>query len=162
MEKKKAIVIDIDDCWMDSRLWISKAPIGSRNEEEWDLFYKKVYLCKPNKSFIRDVINFIFETNVFPIFVTSRSERVLKDTIFQIQNNSSLVVGDTCELYMRTPFNDFRSSEKVKKDILIKLMDRYDIAYAIDDTEINLEMFKSLGIKTVIRYKINGDDYERV
>lgn len=162
MEKKKAIIIDIDDCWMDSRLWIAKAPIGSKDENDWDVFYKKVYLCKPNKSFIRDVMNFISETGVFPIFVTSRSGRVVKDTIFQIQNNSSLIVGDTCELYMRNSFNDYRSSDKVKKDILLKLMDTYDIAYAIDDTDKNLEMFKSLGVNTVIRYKINGDDYERV
>jgi hypothetical protein len=159
---KKAILIDIDDCWMDSRLWISKAPLGSKNEEDWDLFYKRVCLCKPNKPFIRDVTALIAEMNLYPIFLTSRSNKVERDTIFQIQNNSSLIVDTNCSLYMRHKKNDYRSSEKVKKDILVKLMKNYEVVYAIDDTPDNLQMYKDMGIETVIRYNITSHDYERL
>ena len=53
---KNAIIIDIDNCWMDSRLWLTNAPMWSKNEEDWEMFYRKVYLCKPNKLFINDIM----------------------------------------------------------------------------------------------------------
>ena len=159
----KVIVIDIDNCWMDSRLWIEKAPIGSKREEDWDLFYKRVYLCRPNKSFIKDVISLIAETKLFPIFVTSRSDRIRKSTIFQIQNNSSLVVDKTCLLYMRNDdIKDYRSSDVIKRDIITEIMSNNEIVYAIDDMENNLKIFKELGVDTVIKYNIETHDYERI
>ena len=159
---KKAIIIDIDNCWMDSRLWISKAPMGSKDEREWDIFYKKVYLCSPNKAFINDVITLISEMDLYPIFVTSRSENVKMSTIHQIQSNSSLVVDETCLLYMRKKNIDYRSSDKVKKDIVSSLMDEYEVVYCIDDDDKNLEVFKELNIPTVIKYNISKHDYERI
>ena len=159
----KVIVIDIDNCWMDSRLWLEKIPMGSKNEEDWDLFYKRVYLCRPNKSFIKDVLVLIKEANLFPIFVTSRSDKIKKSTIFQIQNNSSLVVDDTCLLYMRDSKNKvYKSSDKIKKDIIKKIMSEHEILYAIDDMDNNLKVYKELGIETVIKYNIETHDYERI
>ena len=159
---KNAIIIDIDNCWMDSRLWLTNVPLWSENEDDWELFYRRVYLCKPNKLFINDIMTMIADMNVFPIFVTSRSGQVRKSTIFQIQNNSSLVVDETCGLYMRKSLEDYRSSDKVKKDITLELMKEYNILYAIDDDMKNLKMFKELGIPSVIRYDISSNDYERL
>lgn len=160
--KKSAIVIDIDNCWMDSRLWLSNVPMWSKNEADWEIFYRKVYLCKPNKPFINDIMTMIIDREVYPIFVTSRSEQVKKSTIFQIQNNSSLIINETCSLYMRRANIDYRSSDAVKRDILQELMNEYNILYVIDDDMKNLKMFKELGIPTVIRYDINSNDYERL
>lgn len=158
----KAIVIDIDNCWMDSRLWLLEVPLGSKDERVWDTFYKKVYLCKPNIPFIQDVTTLISEMNLFPIFVTSRSEYIKSSTILQIERSSSLKVGETCSLYMRKKDIDYRSSDKVKRDIIKKLMNDYEIMYCIDDDDKNLSMFKELNIDTVIRYDIDKHDYERV
>lgn len=159
----KVIVIDIDNCWMDSRLWLEKAPVKSKKEEDWDLFYKRVYLCRPNKSFISDVMSLIREANLFPIFVTSRTDKIRKSTIFQIQNNSSLVVNDTCLLYMRDGTEKtYRSSDKIKKEIIKKIMSEHEIVYAIDDVDKNLKMYKEMGVDTVIKYNIETHDYERI
>jgi heat shock protein HspQ len=159
---KKAIIIDIDNCWMDSRLWISKAPMESKDERDWDIFYKKVHLCAPNKAFISDVITLISEMDLYPIFVTSRSENVKMPTIHQIQSNSSLIVGKSCLLYMRKKNIDYRSSDKVKKDIVSSLMDEYEVVYCIDDDDKNLKVFKELNIPMVIKYNISKHDYERI
>lgn len=159
----KVIVIDIDNCWMDSRLWLEKVPVKSKNEDDWDLFYKRVYLCRPNKSFISDVMSLIREANLFPIFVTSRTDKIRKSTIFQIQNNSSLVVDDTCLLYMRDGTEKtYRSSDKIKKEIIKKIMLEHEIVYAIDDDDKNLKMYKEIGVDTVIKYNIEKHDYERI
>lgn len=159
---KKVIVIDIDNCWMDSRLWLTKAPYGSKKEEDWDAFYKIVYLCKPNKPFIQDVMTLISDMDLYPVFVTSRSENIKKSTIFQIERYSSLKVDETCTLYMRKKNTDYRKSDKVKRDIVKKLMKDYEVVYCIDDDDSNLAMFKELNIDTVIRYNIDKHDYERV
>lgn len=158
---KDAIIIDIDNCWLDSRLWIKQAPISSKNEEDWKEFYKLVYLCKANKSFIRDVISLIEDLKLYPVFITSRSDFVMGSTKFQIENNSSLIVGDTCALYMRTREHMYAKSGFVKDSILRKLKETYNFLYAIDDTPENLEVFKEHGVKTVVRYSIETHDYEK-
>ena len=63
---------------------------------------------------------------------------------------------------MRKANVDYRSSDAVKRDILQELMNDYTILYAIDDDMKNLEMYKELGIPTVIKYDINSNDYERL
>lgn len=159
---KKAFIIDIDNCWLDSRLWISKAPHGSKNEEDWNLFYKRIYFCKPNFEFINDILKIIEEKKLFPIFVSSRSGSVTTQTILQIQKNSSLIVGKTCALYMRPSKNDYRSSAAVKKDLLMDIIKEYEIEFVIDDTISNLLMFKECGISNVIHYDIETHDYNKI
>lgn len=160
---KRAIIIDMDNCWMDSRKWLERSPlIQSRDKMSWDNFYKLIHLCKPNKRFITDILSLIDETKVFPVFITSRSDDVYKASLFQIENNSSLKVGETCELYMRTKEHGYAKSAVVKKDIINSLLNEYSFVYAIDDSDDNLKTFKELGIETVIRYVIDTHDYERL
>lgn len=158
---KDAIIIDVDNCWLDSRPWIKYAPFSSKNEEDWNVFYKKVYLCKPNKSFITEIMSLIEELKLYPVFITSRSDRVMDSTKFQIENNSSLIVGDTCALYMRTKEHKYAKSGEVKDVILNQVKGTYNFLYAVDDTLENLEVFKAHGVKTVIRYSIETHDYEK-
>lgn len=158
----KAFIIDIDNCWMDSRLWLSKVPYGSEKESDWESFYRRVFLCKPNKPFIDDILEVIEKTNLYPLFVTSRSGSVVTQTILQIQKHSPLKVGYTCGLYMRPSKNDYRSSEKVKKSILLNLMKEYEIIYAIDDTHENLTMYKECGVPHVLHYDIETHDYTEI
>lgn len=158
---KDAIIIDIDNCWLDSRPWIKQAPISSKNEEDWKKFYKLVYLCKANKLFIRDVMSLIEDLKLYPVFITSRSDSIMDSTKFQIENNSSLVVGDTCALYMRTKEHMYAKSGDVKDSILKNLKGMYNFLYAIDDTLENLQVFKAYGVKTVVRYSIEMHDYEK-
>lgn len=156
-----AILIDIDNCWMDSRIWLSKRP-ANLEKQGWDLFNKRVYLCKPNKSFIKDVISLIKDSNLFPIFITARSEKIRKSTIFQIQNNSSLIVDVNCLLYMRSKDEDSIHSDTIKYNIIKNNLNNYTITYAIDDEDNNLTIYKKLGINTVIKYNIEKHDYERI
>ena len=158
---KDAIIIDIDNCWLDSRPWIKHAPFSSKKEDDWDKFYKLVYLCKANKTFIRDAMSLIEDLKLYPVFITSRSDSVVDSTKFQIENNSSLIVGDTCALYMRTKEHKYAKSGDVKDSILRKLKGTYNFLYAIDDTPENLEVFKEHGVKSVIRYSIETHDYEK-
>ena len=159
---KDAIIIDIDNCWLDSRPWIKYVPFSSKNEEDWNAFYKKVYLCKPNKSFITEIMSLIEELKLYPVFITSRSDRVMDSTKFQIENNSSLIVGETCDLFMRTKEHRYAKSDEVKNAILNELKGQYNFLYGIDDTQENLEVFKKYGVKTVIKYSIEMHDYEKV
>ena len=158
---KDAIIIDIDNCWLDSRPWIKRAPFSSKKEEDWNKFYKLVYLCKANKPFIRDAMSLIEDMNLYPIFITSRSDRVMISTKFQIENNSSLIVGETCNLYMRTNEHKYAKSGDVKNNILKNLKGMYNFLYAIDDTPENLIVFKEYGVRTVVQYFIETHDYEK-
>lgn len=159
---RDAILIDIDNCWMDSRLWLSKIPSDNASVSSWDIFYKRVYLCKPNKSFIKDIMSLISEKSLYPIFITSRTSKIKGSTVFQIQNNSNLVVGETCLLLMRDGHGPLESSSVVKEELLSKVYNEYNIVYAIDDLKENLDMYKKHNIDTVILYDINLHDYERL
>ena len=41
-------------------------------------------------------------------------------------------------------------------------MSEHEIVYAIDDVDKNLNVYKELGIDTVIKYNIETHDYERI
>lgn len=163
---KNVILVDIDNCFCDSRKWIDELPkdriVTSR--EEWDEFLKKITLCEPNTHFIETILEYMDTNDCVPIFVTSRENRFDNHniTIQQIESFSEgeLKINENCFLFMRKE-NDMRPCSEVKRDLIegiLKIVDISNIHFAIDDSEENCKSFKSFGIKTFL-YNIESNLY---
>ena len=153
MEKKKAIIVDLDDCLFDSRCMSKYFPKDPKNREQWDYFQSKIGECSVNKHILELLVGYArYNPHITILFVTSRENRgdsLAKtlnaiDGIFQAYKLEAKYM-----LFMR-PENCYDSSAKVKKDIYSSYIDgRCDVIFAIDDEEENIKMFKELGINTL-------------
>lgn len=149
-DKMYCIICDIDNVYTDSREWIAQCPKEGAGRAEWDEFQKLAYLAKPNKQ----VIDYLLSVkDLTPImFVTSREDRrdQRKIAVQQIEefSDNMFCVGENCYLYMRKEF-DYRHSDVVKEDIVKGIVaEGWIPLLAIDDYDVNCEMFKKMGIPT--------------
>ena len=156
---KFVALIDIDNCFMDSRSLLNKYA------GDWDMFAKNLSLAKPNKAFI----DFILETqkveDFIPIFTTGREDRegVLETTISQIEEGSEgrLKVGENCYLFLREK-GDYRKNYEVKKDMLEAIRTQYYPILAVDDDKNTCAMYAENGVPIVKYYDITNDGYYTV
>ena len=96
-----------------------------------------------------------FPTGNLKVFLLTSREST--DTLLRItQCQVGTLLQNGAELLMRAE-DDNRTSAEVKRSLYESVIKgRYDVMFAIDDLEENIEMFKSLGIKTLqFRY---GDE----
>lgn len=161
------LIVDIDNCYTDSREWLKQAPrITKENEKDkrklWDEFHALSYLAKPNKTVIDLVSTLSFFFPVF--FLTSREDRgdnreVTKRQIAEFSDNRVLVEGRN-KLLMRSD-SDYRPNEEIKEEMIRTLIMDCKPILAIDDDESNCEMFKRHKIPTY-KYDIEKDWFEVV
>lgn len=158
MNKPRVVLVDMDNCFMDSRELIAKY------SGEWSKFAENIHKAMPNHSFINGLIDLLNELGVMPIFVTGREDRqgVLETTISQIETYSKnrFKVGENCYVFLRLS-GDTRKADLVKKDILADIRNHYDPIIAFDDDVKVCAMYKENGLITFC-YNIEEDDFERV
>ena len=157
---QKAVLVDIDNCYMDSRELIAKY------NGDWEAFAKNIpNLSVPNRPFINGLIELIKAVNIVPIFTTGREDKgdVLSDSIKQIDEGSNgvFVVGKTCFLMLREK-NDFRKGVLVKKDMLDAIRTHYDPIVAIDDDMDICQMYVENGIPKVFHYNIESNEFQEI
>lgn len=158
---RKAIIVDIDNVLMDSRIPDKTQPNVRTDKEAWVKWQPELAKCKPIEDmllFIEVLKGYSKGFSVFPEFkifyITSREST---DELLQITRNQiGYLVGGEPVLLMRAE-GDTRPSAEVKRSLYESVIKgRYDVMFAIDDLEENIKMFKSLGIKTLqFRY---GDE----
>ena len=156
------IICDIDNCFTDSREWGKLIPENA-NRADWDNYLDHIELCKPNKPVI-DLVTCTAE--ILPVyFVTGREDRKNNrhNTIQQIKEYSKGVIDmfdphSLHKLLMRAEF-DFRSSDEVKDEKVKQIVASGHVpVVAIDDEEINCEVYCKYGIPTVL-YKIETNEF---
>lgn len=150
---RKAIIVDIDNVLMDAREPDKTQPNVRTDREAWREWQPKMAECttiQPMFDLVKSMIDFGY--TVF--LVTSREST---DTLIHITNlQIGILRFQGATLLMRAE-DDNRPSPVVKRSLYESaIKGRYDVAFAIDDLEENIEMYKELGIKTLqFRY---GDE----
>lgn len=158
--KQKAIIIDIDGT-------LTRDPllIDDKSREGRDVFYQKIdnYL-RVKKELIRPVVDLvkliIDNTYTRIIFLTAREDRydIKENTLKFLEDKFLFICHDCCfDLYMREE-NDLRPNYEVKEQILKEqILPNYDILFALDDEDNNVEMFRRNGILVLqVKDVLNG------
>lgn len=161
--KKDAIILDIDNTIVYDTYNVH-LPLNN-TREEWDKFHEnKLYyipeLFRINK-YIQDLIQrflYSFEEIPYVIFMTSREDTaqgIIKYNTLRTIKDFFGELNTTYELLMRNE-NDYRPSSEVKQDLLNKVLEKYNILFAMDDDETNIQMFNNNKITTLKVGGING------
>lgn len=148
--KRKAIVIDIDNCVLNSQFILDEIhKLGLKGEDKWDYFYKhcnsdRVKAIKTTKNFytiIRYGIN-----DLCCIISTARNERCSDETLKKLAREK--IIFDRS--YWRKD-GDLRPASEVKREHLLQIMEEFDVIAFIDDDLQNCEMARNLGILALRR-----------
>lgn len=157
MNKRKAIIVDIDGTVADSRHRVHHIvnPEGKVNWPAWDA---DAHLDPPI-GWVIELVNKFAMDGYSIIFVTGRGERLrevtiewLKKHISSLSKESDILVrylekdaeGDL--LQMR-PEGDHRPDTVVKAEIYKAVIEpEYDVLFAIDDKASVVDMWRALGV----------------
>lgn len=145
---QNCIIVDIDDCLMDSRCMSKYLPEDQKSREGWDKFHGHYNECEPNAHFFNLIKN--YRSKIF--FLTSREDtgNVRFVTMQFLQGQFY-----NFDLIMR-PYECYDSSPVVKKALYEEFIVNnnkkinYHVEFAIDDDPANNEMWRSLGIPTFL------------
>lgn len=147
--KRKAIVIDIDNCVLDTQFIIEEIfKLGLKGDEKWEYFYEN---CNSDRvkviSEMKDILKSLYN-EYFIILSTARNAKNWKQTSEKIkQENIWLYIE---KIYMRDE-NDFRPACEVKREHLLQIMEEFNVIAFIDDDLQNCEVAKELGILALRR-----------
>lgn len=145
--KKSAIIVDIDGT-------LTRDPllIDDKSREGRDVFYQKIdnYL-RVKKELIRPVVDLVKHlyrstVDINFLFLTAREDKyeIRKNTLEFLREEMFYLYNDS--LYMREE-NDLRPNYEVKEQILKEqILPNYDVLFALDDEDHNVEMFRRNGI----------------
>ena len=150
--KRKAIVIDIDNCVLNTQFILDEIhKLGLKGEDKWEYFYKncnsdRVLRMKGAIELFRQFSNSGNAPYIF--FSTARNEKCKEATLNKLWKEGFIIPDDA--IFMR-PYYDLRSACEVKREHLIEIMKEFDIIAFIDDDLQNCEMAKSLGVLALRR-----------
>lgn len=148
--KCKAIVCDVDGVILQTDFILREIfELGLKGEEKWEYFYEhcnsdRVKAIETFKNFyttIRYGIN-----DLCCIISTARNERCSDATLKKLARDK--IIFDMS--YWRKN-GDLRPACEVKREHLLKIMEKYDIVAFIDDDLDNCEMAKELGVLALRR-----------
>ena len=150
--KRKAIVIDIDNCVLNTQFIIEEIfKLGLKGDDKWNYFYEncnsdKVLRMKGAIELFRQFSNSGNAPYIF--FSTARNEKCKEATLNKLWKEGFIIPDDA--IFMRS-YYDLRPAHEVKREHLIEIMKEFDIVAFIDDDIENCEMAKSLGILSLRR-----------
>ncbi len=154
--KEPAIIVDLDNCFYDSRI-LDKYEPKNNSTEEWREFQKHFSEIIVNWDFV-NIIKQVQNSGVNILFVTSR-EATQDLTILTVKSLLNILQNANFKLYMRKEF-DTRPANVVKKEIYInKIKNKYNVLLCIDDEKSNCGMFASLGLFT---YQYDMEDVNSI
>lgn len=158
MKRRKAIIVDIDGTLADARhrLHLIQNAEGTVNWPAWDA------LCHKDTPFAWcvGIVTAMHRAGYKIIFLTGRGERIREATQKWLTDNLPVTVVQTSILLMR-------KNGDHRKDIVIKeeyyrneIEPKYEVAFAIDDRDAVVEMFRGLGL-TVLHCDKWTEEMER-
>lgn len=136
--KEKAIIVDID---------------GTLFEEvpgwtmETDLEWVQKTLLMPELRTGIDLLQIFKDSGFKLVFLTARGQTCKKNTWIQFRQAKIDHLVDSM-WHRPVKWNGIAPVE-YKRFMMRRIMKKYNVIYAMDDSAKNLEMFHSLGIKTI-------------
>lgn len=146
---RKYIIVDIDNCLVDSRPIEKFLPTDRNSREQWSEYHKHYREVIENSVLIDLVLKYTMSDRIYPIFLTAREDVGECSIITQELLDKYF---NKYTLHMR-PFDDFRPDVEVKEDILkdyiLNTSIVKDILFAIDDKPEICQMYNKYGIQTL-------------
>lgn len=141
MTKKNIAIIDIDGTIanIDHRLHLIQH--NNPEDRDWDAFHADCINDAPITEMI-DLVNCL-SVNYIIVLITSRMERNRTDTTKWLDTHGLFFD----RLHMRKE-NDYRMDAMIKPEMLSK-EDLQRVAFAIDDRQQVVDMWRALGIRTL-------------
>lgn len=103
-------------------------------------FYNNLDQCFPIDWAVY-LVNALHKQKIKIVFVTARNEKCRSYTKYQLSQLFDFPI----ELYMRGK-SDIRPDPQIKYDYIIKLKEKYNILFCIDDNPDNCKMYNELGL----------------
>lgn len=145
IKKKHCWIFDVDGTLVnvDSVIhWITNKDREHESfKKYYDMFHTESINCDPHKEVIDMVWSACNDSDI--VIVTARNENYRALTSRWLKNNN--VPHDA--LFMRKE-NDFRSDYEIKKEILEKINEYWDVKHAVDDNPDIINLWESNGIPT--------------
>lgn len=166
MNKKKCIIIDIDDTLVFEN-YIDNLP-NDNSREKWDLYHEARDFYNPNQYIIfNQVVDLIksyylyYCCEIHLVFLTAREDtcnnKNRENTIKLIHKIFGDIVDKNGFTFLMREENDYRPSCQVKKDLLGKyVLHDYSPILIIDDSEENIKIIESedcIGLRVYNNYK---------
>jgi hydroxymethylpyrimidine pyrophosphatase-like HAD family hydrolase len=137
--KYPAVIVDIDGTLtnLDSRLHFITGP-----KKDWDSFYGEVKNDIPNTGVI-EWVKAIRDSGIKILIVTGRRLSIEKDTVEWLKLHGV----DYDGLWMPRCDGDKRDDRLLKEMSLIRIKDRYEILFCIDDRPSVCDMWRQNGLR---------------
>lgn len=150
MAKKKAIIVDIDGCLADSEIsHMFEKEIASG---KWEWFSNRLDTFEPfswAKPFIQSLIHSPCGLDI--IFLTARQVDYMQQTIRWLNKHLNVDASDQKVFMFMRPMGDKSGSAELKKNIYnSSIKKKWDVLFAIDDRPNIIEMWKSLGVPSML------------
>lgn len=159
--KPKAIIFDLDGVLVDSSSRFKRLNLDAYNRKDSTAYIKSVtwYNADCRGDVVIDLgldllhmlITFYKPEKVF--FITARGSGGHTPTLNWLKEENiwdgSSVLVTRPENYEHYEFETQADHAEYKKATAKKIMQDYDIIYAVDDSEFNVQAFASLGIPTI-------------
>ena len=147
--KRRAVIVDVDGTLVDvtsirHHVLGMQNPDGSYKRKNFDAFHQDSVNCPPITGTFVEIARWIGQGCAI-LIVTARSQRYYPQTAWWLAEND--VPHDA--IYMRTD-GDFRKDYIVKKEILERIRQRYDVVHAIDDNPSVIALWAEEGIGTTV------------
>lgn len=144
--KMNAIIVDLDGTLIDNAHKYYEC-ISHKNEFDFRKFMENTIDDKPCEG-ILEIVNSLWYSPKAVIFLTARHEDYRDVTIKWLNTHIQHEKISHYNLYMRNEDENVPDSDSKRKN-LFKILEDYNVLLAIDDRQENIEMFRSLGIKTM-------------
>lgn len=136
--KPKAILVDIDGTLFE------EVPGWTMDNDAW---WVEETLKMPELEVGIGLIRVFKDMGFKLVFLTARGQSCKKNTWIKFKEAG---IADLVDAMHHRPvkWNGVAPVE-YKKFMMKRIMNKYNVLFAMDDSDKNLEMFKSLGIKTI-------------
>lgn len=144
MQKKKAIIVDIDGTFSDSPIYDP----SQYHLIDWTEVNKQHSDC-PAFLWCKELVAAFDARGYEMVFLTGRegSPSTWDYTSQWLDKHTTM---HSYHLIMRTP-GDFRADHEVKEELLVnEVLPFYDVLFAVDDKRSNVEMFRKHGIPALL------------
>ena len=144
---KNCIVLDVDGVILNTAFLFEEiSNLKLKGDAKWDYFHKecnteRVKLIPGFEKFFLNLYDIKVNSNVDIILLTSRNEKVRKDTELKLR-----LEGVFFDKLIMRPKNDYREAHILKKETLQDLQKEYNIIMYIDDDLNNCGAAKELGV----------------
>lgn len=147
-KKIRAVLVDIDGILTDVGYNVS--PEGFK----WDEFVQADFYRTPISAGIM-LVQGLINMGLFPVFLTARPEFMraqTEDMLSQYGFTSGRVMYMASNTTAIDADNMYQLNQMMEKERVInenKLLETYSFKYAIDDQELNCELYRRLNIPTI-------------